>query len=190
MKKKLLIGGAVSMIVGMSAAHATVTTYDVTETFNQVVYDTSHPDWDTIFKGSFTYDSDTHTVSNLTGLLSQAMDGNTTWVPLNYQLSTVANGTDGLIVSVFKNNSTATFVPSTTYPYSGGDFGGNGVNPSLVKNLMKLLPQLELELILVASETTNRSENFRQLAREAGVLGQFEENFSGRKTERIEMLDF
>jgi len=52
------------------------------------------------------------------------------------------------------------------------------------------LPQLELELILVASETTNRSENFRRLAREAGVLGQFEENFSGRKTERIEALDF
>ena len=71
-----------------------------------------------------------------------------------------------------------------------GDFGSNGVNPGLVKNLMKLLPQMELELILVASETTNRSENFRRLAREAGVLGQFEENFSGRKTERIEALDF
>jgi flavin-dependent dehydrogenase len=71
-----------------------------------------------------------------------------------------------------------------------GDFGSNGVNAGLVKNLMKLLPQLELELILVASEITNRSENFRQLAREAGVLGQFEENFSGRKTERIEALDF
>ena len=71
-----------------------------------------------------------------------------------------------------------------------GEFGSNGINPDLVKNLMRLLPQLELELILVASETTNRSENFRRLAREAGVLGQFEENFSGRKTERIGALDF
>jgi flavin-dependent dehydrogenase len=71
-----------------------------------------------------------------------------------------------------------------------GEFGSNGINPGLVKNLMRLLPQLELELILVASETTNRSDNFRQLAREAGVLGQFEENFSGRKTERIGALDF
>jgi flavin-dependent dehydrogenase len=59
-----------------------------------------------------------------------------------------------------------------------GDFGCNGVEPTLVKNLMKSLPPLELELILVASEMTNRSENFRQLAREAGVLGQFEESFS------------
>jgi len=67
-----------------------------------------------------------------------------------------------------------------------GDFGGNGVNPQLVKNLMKSLPPLELELILVASEMTNRSENFRQMAREAGVLGKFEERF----LERIEGLAF
>lgn len=71
-----------------------------------------------------------------------------------------------------------------------GDFGCNGVKPELVKNLMKLLPPLELELILIASEMTNRSENFRKLAREAGVLGQFEENFSGRNTKRIDTLNF
>jgi len=71
-----------------------------------------------------------------------------------------------------------------------GDFGSNGVNPGLVKNLMKSLPPLELELILVASEMTNRSENFRRLAREAGVLGQFEESFSGRKRESITALEF
>jgi flavin-dependent dehydrogenase len=62
-----------------------------------------------------------------------------------------------------------------------GDFGCNGVEPALVKNLMKSLPPLELELILVASEMTNRSENFRQLARDAGVLGTFEESFSNTK---------
>ncbi len=55
---------------------------------------------------------------------------------------------------------------------------------------MKSLPPLELELILVASEVTNRSENFRQLAREAGVLEQFEENFSNTKTESIQFLGF
>ncbi len=71
-----------------------------------------------------------------------------------------------------------------------GDFGANGVKPELVKNLMKSLPPLELELILVASEMTNRSENFRQLAREAGVLGEFENNFSGKKSEAIESLGF
>ena len=71
-----------------------------------------------------------------------------------------------------------------------GDFGCNGVNLKLVKNLMKSLPLLELELMLVASEMTNRSENFRQLAREAGVLGQFEQSFSGRENNWIEMLNF
>ena len=70
-----------------------------------------------------------------------------------------------------------------------GDFGCNGVNPDLVKNLMKSLPPLELELILVASEMTNRSENFRKLARETGVLGQFEERFFQRENEQIDMLD-
>ncbi|MCK5191588.1 MAG: hypothetical protein KAR12_16200 [Methylococcales bacterium] len=70
-----------------------------------------------------------------------------------------------------------------------GDFGGNGVEPALVKNLMKSLPPLELELILVASEMTNRSENFRQLARDAGVLGQFEESFSNSKRESVLSLD-
>jgi flavin-dependent dehydrogenase len=71
-----------------------------------------------------------------------------------------------------------------------GDFGCNGVDPVLVKNLMKSLPPLERELILVASEMTSRSENFRRLAREAGVLEEFEGGFSGRKKERIEALEF
>jgi flavin-dependent dehydrogenase len=71
-----------------------------------------------------------------------------------------------------------------------GDFGANGVKSELVKNLMKSLPPLELELILVASEMTNRSENFRQLARDAGVLGKFEDNFSAKRTEAIESLGF
>lgn len=70
-----------------------------------------------------------------------------------------------------------------------GDFGSNGVKPDLVKNLMKSLPALELELMLVASEMTNRSDNFRQLAKDAGVLDRLEEGFSARKTEAIETLD-
>lgn len=35
------------------------------------------------------------------------------------------------------------------------------------------MPPLELELMLVASEMTNRSENFKQLARDAGVWERF-----------------
>ncbi len=57
-----------------------------------------------------------------------------------------------------------------------GDFGRHGVDADLVKNLMKALPPLELALILVASEMTSRSENFRQLAHEAGVWDKLEDS--------------
>jgi len=59
-----------------------------------------------------------------------------------------------------------------------GDFGGNGVNTGLVKNLMKTLSPLELELILVAAEMTNRSENVKKLAREAGVMDKLKKQHS------------
>ncbi len=61
-----------------------------------------------------------------------------------------------------------------------GDFGCNGVHQGLVKSLMKSLPPLELELILVASEMTNRSENFKRLAKEAGVWARFSEQVHER----------
>ena len=139
MKKMLLICGALSLIGAVQPALAEVTTYNVTQTFNQVVYNTSHPDWDTWFMGSFTYNSATQTVSGLTGKINQAMDGGpgvSAWVYLNNQLSSIAVDTngdminDGLVVSVFKNNDTNVFNPSNP-PYSGpaffgGTFGTNG----------------------------------------------------------------
>ena len=71
-----------------------------------------------------------------------------------------------------------------------GDFGCNGVHRDLVKSLMKSLPPLELELMLVASEMTNRSENFKQLAREAGVWESFSEQFEQQKRGVIDELHF
>ncbi|GFO71591.1 hypothetical protein BJAS_P1210 [Bathymodiolus japonicus methanotrophic gill symbiont] len=71
-----------------------------------------------------------------------------------------------------------------------GDFGCNGVHRDLVKSLMKSMPPLELELMLVASEMTNRSENFKQLAREAGVWEQFSEQFEQQKKGVIAELNF
>ena len=71
-----------------------------------------------------------------------------------------------------------------------GDFGCNGVHRGLVKSLMKAMPPLELELMLVASEMTNRSENFKQLAREAGVWEQFSEQFEQQKRGMIDTLQF
>jgi len=71
-----------------------------------------------------------------------------------------------------------------------GDFGANGVNPVLVKNMMKALPALELELLLLASEMTSRSENFIQLAKDAGVLNRCQEHFSVEGRQWIESLAF
>lgn len=68
-----------------------------------------------------------------------------------------------------------------------GDFGCNGVNRTLVKSLMKSRPRLELELILVTAQMTNRSENFIQLAKEAGIWDDFsvsaESGWSGNVSE-------
>ncbi len=71
-----------------------------------------------------------------------------------------------------------------------GDFGVNGVHRDLVKSLMKAMPPLELELMLVASEMTNRSENFKQLAHEAGVWQRFSEQHEQQKRGVIDDLGF
>lgn len=125
MKKLLLIAGALSLIGAAQPALANVTTYNVTQMYNQVVYDTTHPTWDTYFNGSFTFDSVANTVSNLTGTLSASMTGNTVWASLTNQLSVVADGTSGLIVTVFKENTTDTFL-TTNGPFTGGVSANNG----------------------------------------------------------------
>ncbi|MDF1584147.1 MAG: NAD(P)/FAD-dependent oxidoreductase [Methyloprofundus sp.] len=71
-----------------------------------------------------------------------------------------------------------------------GDFGVHGVNRDLVKSLMKAMSPLELELMLVASEMTNRSENFKQLAHEAGVWERFSQQHEQQKRGLIEDLKF
>jgi flavin-dependent dehydrogenase len=69
-----------------------------------------------------------------------------------------------------------------------GDYGVHGVDRNLVKALMKTLSVLELELILVASEMTNRSENFRQLAHEAGVWENILSSETNQSYDSIESL--
>lgn len=118
-KTMLSLAAALALSVGAHTAGAAVTTYNVTETFNQVVYDTKNPTWDTIFTGSFAYDDATQTVSGLTGSLTQAMSGNTTSRDLSYQLSSLYDASlGGLIVTVFYQNSTDVFL--------GGGFATGG----------------------------------------------------------------
>lgn len=93
-----------------------LTSYNVTETFYEPM---TQPD-NSIFTGSFTLDSTTNTVSNLTGTLTESMTGTPmATVPLAYQLSAVSDGQGGQLVSTFALNTTNTF-------YGGGFAPGSG----------------------------------------------------------------
>ena len=115
MNKILLITGALAAMGAVQVAQAATTTYNVLETF----YEPETQPSDSIFKGSFDYDSVTHTVSNLHGILSESMTGSglngypnddMTWLSLTHQLSSVYDASlGGLLVTVFQNPSTDTF---------------------------------------------------------------------------------
>jgi ABC-type Fe3+-hydroxamate transport system substrate-binding protein len=108
-----------SNAIGNSARSAltdVITTYNVIETFYEP---DTQPD-NSIFTGSFTYDSTNQTVSDLNGLLTEAMTGPPmTTVDLVNQLSSVSNTTlGGLLVT--------TFALTTTNTFNGGGFAPGG----------------------------------------------------------------
>jgi len=93
--------------------------YTVVETFHEPMTQPNN----TIFTGTFTFDSTNKTVSNLMGLLTESMTmmGPMTTVPLNNQLSSVPvtlGGVDGLLVT--------TFALTTTNTFDGGGFAPGG----------------------------------------------------------------
>ncbi len=110
--------------VGNSTASApaeVLTRYNVTLRF----YEPDTQPNDSIFTGSFTFNSTTGTVSNLAGKLASAVTGPPMLtVPLAYQLSAVADGQGGLLVSAFALNSTNTFSEGGFAPGSPGLYYG------------------------------------------------------------------
>ena len=111
------LGGAA--LLGHAQAHEV--TYNVSLSFNQVVYEASHPDWDTLFTGTFSFNEHTGEVSDLQGSLTQAMTGNTVSRQLSHQLSSVYDASlGGYVVSTFFQDSTDVF--------SGGGFATGGMN--------------------------------------------------------------
>ena len=115
----------------LSAAVQVLTTYDVIETFRE-------PDTqprDSIFIGTFTFNSTSGQVSNLRGILSESMTGTPvaypndtmTWLPLNYQLSAVYDATlGGLLVTTFLNNNTNTLSSNPAFGGTNGWAPGTG----------------------------------------------------------------
>lgn len=118
--KKALVLSA--MVIATTPAFAAVSTYNVTTTW----FEPDTQPKNSIFEGSFSYDSATKTITGLAGQLSESMTGtnasNMTWLDLNYQLvSWYDSALGGTFAATFKNNSTNTF---TTM------FGGNGWSPA------------------------------------------------------------
>ncbi|RKZ70087.1 MAG: hypothetical protein DRQ44_01700 [Gammaproteobacteria bacterium] len=96
-----------------SASADVLTTYNVVETF----YEPLTQPRDSIFIGTFTFNSTTQTVSNLQGIVSESMTGDLiaypddtmSWLPLNHQLSSVYDPVlGGLLVTTFLNSDTNT----------------------------------------------------------------------------------
>lgn len=124
MKRTLTPAAALALTLFATApmAQAATSSYNVTTTFFEPM---TRPK-DSIFIGSFDYDSSTHTVSNLQGKLSESMTGTTasdmTWLSLNYQLTSWYDASlGGTFAAAFKNDNMNTF-------WTGA--GGDGWSPS------------------------------------------------------------
>ena len=124
-----------------SATADVITRYEVIETF----YEPLTQPKDSIFIGTFTFNSTSSTVSDLRGILSESMTGdsvaypndNMTWLALNNQLSSVYDpALGGLLVTTFKNPVTDTlYVSADSDGWSPGTgfglyFGFDFTNPS------------------------------------------------------------
>jgi len=136
LKRSLLAGGMLLSLASAMPAHAATIGGNITTTWLE-----PECDYNSIFIGSFTYDTVTHAVTNLSGVLSESMIGNsaetTVWLTLNNQL---ANGDSthiyswydaakgGTFATVFKNAGSLTFNTGTGgdgwSPQAGVDVGG------------------------------------------------------------------
>jgi hypothetical protein len=161
MNKMLLITGALAAMGAVQVAQAATTTYNVLETF----YEPETQPSDSIFKGSFDYDSVTHTVSNLHGILSESMTGSgingypnddMTWLSLTHQLSSVYDASlGGLLVTTFQNSSTDTFqtntgvkswAPGGYVNYYGAPAAGNAYAMIFVNTTNPLAPLTQAQI--------------------------------------------
>lgn len=120
--------------IGDSASSAPadlLTGYDVVATFLEP---DTQPN-DSIFVGSFTFNSTTSMVSDLRGILSESMSGNQigypndsmTWLTLRHQLSTVHDAAlGGQLVTTFMLPDTNTFSTNPTFGGTDGWSPGTG----------------------------------------------------------------
>jgi len=118
------------------ATTGTLRFYSVVETFHEPM---TQPN-DSIFTGTFTFDSTSKSVSNLVGWLTESMTMHDesygppmTEVPLTYQLDSTAvtlGGVAGLLVTTFALPTTNTFDPSGFAPGGSEYYGLSGGEPN------------------------------------------------------------
>jgi PEP-CTERM motif len=128
---------ALGLLTLAPQAQAATSSYNVTTTW----YEPQTQPRDSIFVGTFDYDSVNHVVSNLQGMLSESMtrtganlaypNDSMVWLDLNYQLESWYDPTlGGTFAAAFKNNNTNTFYNATPgatdfwSPQVGVDNGG------------------------------------------------------------------
>lgn len=125
MKKSILATVILSLLAVAPVAQAASSSYNIQTTW----YEPDTQPRDSIFIGSFDYDSATHAVTNLKGILSESMSGdmiaypndNMAWLTLNNQLVSWYDDTlRGTFAATFKNTNTNTF-------WTG--LGGDGWSP-------------------------------------------------------------
>lgn len=136
LNKLMLSGVLLVSLAGAVSAQAATINGNITTTWYE-----PECQYNSIFIGSFTYDTETHAVTNLSGILSESMIGTsaetTNWLTLNNQISngdalhtyTWYDATlGGTFATVFKNSDSLTF--STMFggdgwsPQAGVDVGG------------------------------------------------------------------
>jgi hypothetical protein len=141
--KKVLITAA--LLATVASAQASTANYNIVTTW----YEPETQPKNTIFTGSFTFDSATHSVTNLQGSLTESMTGewpaqgtapyyDQTLVPLTFQLFSshdIALG--GTLVATFAKNTTNTFMGNTWTPQDGIDNGGVFAGGPSMKNYAK-----------------------------------------------------
>ena len=126
LKRDIALVAATLALLNGGQALAATSAYNITTTW----YEPDTQPNDTIFLGSFDYDSANKTISNLKGTLSESMTGGSTgypndamtWLTLDYQLvSWYDAALGGTFAATFKNSNTNTF-------WTG--LGGDGWSPA------------------------------------------------------------
>ncbi len=112
MESKLILAAAIALAMTASAAQASIVNYNVQETFMEPAYGGNQ---NTVFNGTFAYDTEAKTITSMTGALSEAMTaglngGVQKLLNLNFNpAASSSDGNGGVTASAFLLNTTSIY---------------------------------------------------------------------------------